>query len=170
MKLSLSLIFCAIVLLLYVTTIATATDESSSSESSSSVSAEDFEECATQYLKSKGKLKNDIPVDDKKLSACLAKMQIGLRTIRDKFENRMKMLIPNEANCLVADFDNKEILDYMIQVEYVMMTKSMTASEKSTETKILEDQGTEMVRTMAATCGVSHQKLLSAMTRMESSV
>lgn len=160
MKLRVSFVMCSVLIYCIVSCPSAAASDESNSNESKSDSDEDFRECAGQYLKSKGKLDIEI-TSSKKSSMCLFGMNFALRALRDVFENKVRKDMPNEATCIMNEFDKADMLDFIIQIGYIQGNEKVPEDERKTALAAMENLGDEKLKVIATTCGVDSEKLES---------
>jgi hypothetical protein len=158
MKVRFSFVLCSVLIYCIASCPRVAASDESSSDESKSDSDEEFRECSGQYLKSKGLL--DIEVtSSKQASMCLFGMNFALRALRDVIENKVKKEIPNEATCVMNEFDKAEILDFIIKIGYIQASENVPEDERKISLAAMENLGDEKLKVIATTCGVDSEKL-----------
>ncbi len=154
MKLQFAFLLCGVLVL--------CSNLAAAESSESADSDEEFTECTAVYLKSKGKL--DIDVDtSKKSSMCIFGMHIAIRAIREVFENKLSGEMPTDVKCIMDGFDREEVFDHILKMGFVTNDKTMDETEKKTKLATMENEGEEMMKNIAKTCGVDEEKLADFM-------
>lgn len=158
MKLRFSFVLCSVLIYCIVSRPSVAASDESKSDETESDSDEEFRECSGIYLKSKGKLDIEIP-STKKSSMCLFGMNFALHTMRDIFESGAKKDMPDEAMCIMTEFDKADIPDYIIKMLYIAGSKTISEDERKTTLDAMETSTGEKFEGISTTCEVDLEKL-----------
>lgn len=116
----------------------------------------DMHECTGQYLKKKGKLSQNEPTGDN-WSMCRALIDTGVRSSREDFQNKAKEDLPNELTCLMREYDENEVTDFIMK-NIFYTTYASIPKNHITQVAAIANEG-EMLRTKIATaCGIEQNK------------
>lgn len=121
--------FCILIVIALSCTFVTAKDSSD----------EDGQACLETYLQQKGKLGINFPVRQSSLFLCRFVTPITLRVVESLIENQIKEEIPNDADCLIREFKNKESLDILIKLN-VIEESNLSESEIKTQTNVTRNE------------------------------
>lgn len=125
----------------------------------------DIHECTGQYLKSKGKLASDVPIGNSSPAMCRVLLQNYGPAGREEFENRAKEDFPNETACLMTEFDQSGIVDFILKAAFYQTYEGLTAAEKAIHYNSIANEADKLRDTFAATCGIkvdTFEKFLSS--------
>jgi hypothetical protein len=93
------------------------------------------EACIVQYLKRKGKLSEDFPTTlETPSSHCEVSIPISTKIVREAYVDKINETFPNQSQCLIDEFDNREIVDHVLKVSVISESKKL--SENSIKTQL----------------------------------
>jgi hypothetical protein len=111
------------------------------------------EACLVQYLKSKEKISADFPSTLQTASShCDLTVQIAQRVLRQQFVDKIKENIPNQSQCLLDGFDEKEILDDVFKVSVISESKTLGENNIKTQLEAARSDLKEQLEKIEVQC------------------
>lgn len=94
---------------------------------------QDGEACLVQYLQRKDKLSADFQSDVPASSQCRLMTPLTIQIIRSTINDLIRKEIPNAADCLTEQFNDKEEVDHFIKIGILDASQSLSDSERTTQ-------------------------------------
>lgn len=149
MKLSLSLLLCSVLLYgtLFCLNVSADEEDNESGEGDT-----DDNTCITDYLKNKEKLADDVP-SVKASSLCSDTMTELVRIVNELVKTKMETEVPDEANCVMEEFEKKEIVDLVLKMQLIRSTAELSEFQKMTKMQSTLNELQEELKAVGSSCG-----------------
>ncbi len=121
----------------------------------SSVEANNVQEgeaCLVQYLQNKEKLSSEFRSAVPPTSRCRLIIPLTLRVLKSSIESEIKTKVPNAADCLTEEFDNKWAIDHLIKIDVVDKSGLLTETERETQLQETRNEFKNDLKKIASQC------------------
>jgi len=126
------------------------------------VTADENNECIAQYLNKKGKLDNNFSsTQAPTLSHCRLALPIVLGVMKTLIDDQIKEKLPNDEDCLIKEFSNKEALDQMLKIGVIKNSNSLGESEIKSQLDETRKDFKDDLEEIAVQCEVAGDKFES---------
>lgn len=119
----------------------------------------DGQACVVQYLKGKGKLTESFPSTGSPSSLCRLVIPASVQIVNGNVKYQVGKEFPNEVDCLTAEFENKDGVDYLLQLDLIR-SSSLSASAKNTQLENTKSQFKDMLEEIAVQCHVDDKNFV----------